>query len=769
MLEGGFSVLTTKTIVDDVKDSDKATVLISELQGLSVSTGDLLRSGAPEDLQRNLEQLAKVKSGVEDLVSGSTEDEALDLIATVEAASNSYASNLQERNKRSNAVLDDVARLNVLVQETADKIQKDLSDADRVLNEESRKLAMAQTVVTKAKDLVILAQQLELAMLQYELKQTKNNNKKLVKANENLKAGLGDIWSLPLDDLTVTIVTGLNPIMENINKRITKLLGFEPVDGKLPPKAKSEMLQAKITSKKISKIVTNILKQQEKIINEAEQTVRKNEKLRNSLGRIYQSTVAVQSVIIRLSSNFFSYLSRPTQQEADAIMQALNTLQQTSLLLPKKLADELNPVVAAFRDNQSAFQTILASSEEERLNMVASSAQLTSMVSSIGRESVQGVISSGETAANIILVVTVIVIAFAVLLFIYAGNLLRTLTGGISRLARGDLDTDGESKDLNRSDELGELARAVKSFADKEEERRVMAAKSEAEQADRIARATKVESLIAGFRETAQGLLGQVSQEMDTMQKTATQMSSLATEASQQTTSAASASNEASASVQAVAAATEELSASISEISRQVGQTTKVVDATSGTTRDTSEKIGKLAEAAQKIGDVVNLIQDIAEQTNLLALNATIEAARAGEYGKGFAVVASEVKSLASQTGKATEEIAGQIAEIQGSTTEAVRAIQSIVEGMEQVNQATTAIAASVEEQGNATAEISANVNRASEGTQTASSSMGTVSNSVEQTSQASDEVQKSSRQVSAEAERLRQTVDGFLTEVTNA
>jgi methyl-accepting chemotaxis protein len=64
-----------------------------------------------------------------------------------------------------------------------------------------------------------------------------------------------------------------------------------------------------------------------------------------------------------------------------------------------------------------------------------------------------------------------------------------------------------------------------------------------------------------------------------------------------------------------------------------------------------------LAESATRIDAVVRLIGDIASQTNLLALNATIEAARAGEAGKGFAVVASEVKTLASQTARATEDI----------------------------------------------------------------------------------------------------------------
>ena len=90
----------------------------------------------------------------------------------------------------------------------------------------------------------------------------------------------------------------------------------------------------------------------------------------------------------------------------------------------------------------------------------------------------------------------------------------------------------------------------------------------------------------------------------------------------------------------------------------------------------TDERIGQLSRAAQQIGEVVKLITAIAEQTNLLALNATIEAARAGEAGRGFAVVASEVKSLASQTAKATDEISCHISGIQSATQDSVNAIK---------------------------------------------------------------------------------------------
>jgi methyl-accepting chemotaxis protein len=186
-------------------------------------------------------------------------------------------------------------------------------------------------------------------------------------------------------------------------------------------------------------------------------------------------------------------------------------------------------------------------------------------------------------------------------------------------------------------------------------------------------------------------------------------------------------------------------------------------------TQQTDETVRGLAESAGRIGDVVSLISNIAAQTNLLALNATIEAARAGEAGKGFAVVASEVKSLATQTAKATQDIDAQINQVRGVTQQAVSAIRRIQVTIDEVNKVATTISASVEEQGAAMREIARNTQLAADRTRDASQSVTAVSDGTAATTQSAEAVKAAAESLGVQATRLRDQVDGFMTRIRAA
>ena len=339
------------------------------------------------------------------------------------------------------------------------------------------------------------------------------------------------------------------------------------------------------------------------------------------------------------------------------------------------------------------------------------------------------------------------------------------ITMAMQRLSKGEKTV--EIPAIGQKDEVGQMADALQFFRDSMSEAERQAAEQE-EKAE-IARKQLLEELASNFDTTVAHVLQGVAGAAEEMNATAQSMSSIAEQTRVQATSASSASTEASTNVQTVAAASEELSSSIREIAHQVEQSAASSREAVQQASDTQNTVRQLAVSAEKIGEVVSLISDIAEQTNLLALNATIEAARAGEAGKGFAVVASEVKSLATQTAKATDEIGQQIAEIQDATGGAVQAIEVITKTVESLSSIAGSISAAVEEQTSATGEIARNVQEAASGTSEVTQTLGSVNEGADETSQAAGQVLSAVKELTGQTENLRTEVDSFLQRVRAA
>ncbi|WP_439552253.1 methyl-accepting chemotaxis protein [Falsiroseomonas sp.] len=266
-----------------------------------------------------------------------------------------------------------------------------------------------------------------------------------------------------------------------------------------------------------------------------------------------------------------------------------------------------------------------------------------------------------------------------------------------------------------RKDEIGRLAGAVQTLcgAILAEARSAEAARAERSAAEERARLETAAEVQRALGEVVEGL----ARSGPALQAACLTLDEASEGARQQVVLAGGNATETNANVQGVAAATEELTASVQEIARRAADSAAGAEAAVREAEQADATIRALSEAAGRIGDVVRLIGDIAGQTNLLALNATIEAARAGEAGKGFAVVASEVKSLATQTAKATGEIGQQIAEMQAATGQAVAVIRGIGGTIGNLSSIAAAIAAAVEEQGATTSEIARSVARAADGT----------------------------------------------------
>jgi len=486
------------------------------------------------------------------------------------------------------------------------------------------------------------------------------------------------------------------------------------------------------------------------------------------VGEVREMRLAQAGVLATRGQENFA-LNRMRAAEA-AVKEQLATL--TTLAASDETAQSLETIdksLTAYLEAYSATLEAMQLQLESEQEMTAAAEDVLTLISSRAdqlaaeraeQKRIADIVLASGTGGAIALAILI-----AVLLSRGITGPIGSMTDAMNRLADNDLDVEVPGQE--RKDEIRDMAAAVQVF--KENAERVQRMEAEEESRQRRAEEEKrraMEDLARSFEDSVGKVVADLMSFAEDVRTRAQGMASASDDARNRATTVAGSSEQSSANVQAVSAAAEELAASVSEIGRQMGEAATMAKRASEAANRSDGQVRALSDNASRIGDVITLIQDIAEQTNLLALNATIEAARAGEAGKGFAVVASEVKSLASQTAKATEEIRGQIEQVQTASDEVVTAIKGIGEAVDQLDEMNAAVASAVEEQSATTQEIARNTQEAARGTQMVSSEITEVSSASARTGESASEVLGMCGQLSDSVRTLESEVNDFLSRV---
>src|SRR5580704_8266583 len=487
--------------------------------------------------------------------------------------------------------------------------------------------------------------------------------------------------------------------------------------------------------------------------------------------------------VIALASTFVVNSDQSVAASALARLKFVDNSLRAILSTEQKIVQGLKDAAALLEEYRQSLSKLIENSKEidelvaemgdsATAIMQGANAMKADLLSDQQRLEAQSDATTGEIERLIMMLAAGGFLIGATLALLLGKGISRPMTAmckAMRELAGGNFDV--VLPGLGRKDELGEMAGAVEEFklqAVAKAERDAAAqdahnkASSAARRAELIRFADEFEAAVGAIVSNVSASAVQLESAAGTLTRTAETTQSLSSQV-------AGASQAASSNMQSVAAATEELSASVDEIGRRVGESNRIAEAAVKQAGETDGRIGKLSRAAQQIGDVVKLITAIAEQTNLLALNATIEAARAGDAGRGFAVVAAEVKSLASQTAKATDEISSHITGMQDATQESVAAIKEIGGTIGQISSIASTIASAVEEQSSATQEIARSVQNVAQGTHEAAANIMQVNRGATETGSASEDVLSSARTLSTESTRLREELDRFMANIRAA
>lgn len=368
-----------------------------------------------------------------------------------------------------------------------------------------------------------------------------------------------------------------------------------------------------------------------------------------------------------------------------------------------------------------------------------------------------------------IMVIAVLAYAAAIyVILVQIVNPLDAIQKSLVALADGDL--EAWVPQLKGDGELAKMAKAVYRF--KQETRaaeRYRLEQEEFRERTKKEQHAQIMELADQFEGAVGDVIGALSASATELSATASDVSNIANRTAGRSSAVRDNTQEASEDINGVTRSVDEVNDAVREVAGKVTEVSQLVNSAAIQAEETAGRVDALNASSVKINDIVALISEIAEQTNLLALNATIEAARAGEAGKGFAVVANEVKSLASQTQRATEEIGSQVSSMLSGIQSSTEAVREITNSVNLTNETMTSVAGAVEEQAAITAEVARAAQAASSRLASVVSDISSVSEDATETGGATDEMQAAVGELSHNSERLTRETQAFIETIRNS